>query len=82
VKTLSEKRDVREGIGWIVIPVILGEAVWSLIVSIVNNLVVPWFGDVIQQFSRLPATPFTQRPYDYPDLFISALDFVLPDSRR
>ena len=30
-----------------------------------NNLVVPWLGDVMVQASGLP-TSFTQRPYDYP----------------
>lgn len=54
--------------------VIVGKAVWSLIVSIINNLVVPWLGDVIQQFSRLPTTPITHQPYDYPDLLVSVLE--------
>src|SRR5437870_6927561 len=41
-----------------------------------NNLVVPWLGDVMGQASGLPAS-FTQRPYDYPDLFISVLEFCI-----
>jgi hypothetical protein len=41
-----------------------------------NNLVVPWLGDVMGQSSRLP-TSFTQRPYDYPDLFVSILEFCI-----
>jgi len=56
--------------------VILGEAIWSLIVSIMNNLVVPWLGDMMGQASGLP-TSFTQRPYDYPDLFVSVLEFCI-----
>ena len=70
----SEGPDARKWIGRIIIAVILGEAIWSLIVSVMNNLVVPWLGDVIGQSSRLP-TSFTQRPYNYPDLFVSILEF-------
>ena len=44
--------------------------------SIMNNLVVPWLGDVMGQASGLPAS-FTQRPYDYPDLFVSVLEFCI-----
>ena len=54
--------------------VILGEAIWGLIVSVMNNVVVPWLGDVMGQSSGLP-TSFTQRPYNYPDLFVSILEF-------
>src|SRR5213082_305628 len=75
VKTFtSEGADARKWIGRIIMAVILGEAIWSLIVSVMNNLVVPWLGDVMGQSSRLP-TSFTQRPYDYPDLFVSILEF-------
>ena len=71
VKTLtSEGPDARKWMGRIIIAVILGEAIWNLIVSVMNNLVVPWLGDVIGQSSGLPAS-FTQRPYNYPDLFVS-----------
>jgi hypothetical protein len=71
VKTLtSEGSDARKWMGRIIAAVILGEAIWSLIVSVMNNLVVPWLGDVLGQSSGLPAS-FTQRPYDYPDLFVS-----------
>src|SRR5689334_8452410 len=56
--------------------VILGEAIWGLIVSIMNNLIVPWLGDVMGQSSGLP-TSFTQRPYNYPDLFVSMLEFCI-----
>ena len=77
VKTFtSEGADSRKWIGRIIMAVILGEAIWSLIVSIMNNLVVPWLGDVMGQASGLPAS-FTQRPYDYPDLFISVLEFCI-----
>src|SRR5437867_6739159 len=77
VKTFSSGgADARRWIGRISLAVILGEAIWSLIVSIMNNLVVPWLGDVMGQASGLP-TSFTQRPYDYPDLFISVLEFCI-----
>ena len=77
VKTFtSEGPDARKWIGRIIIAVILGEAIWSLIVSVMNNLVVPWLGDVMGQSSGLP-TSFTQRPYDYPDLFVSILEFCI-----
>jgi hypothetical protein len=77
VKTFtSEGAGARKWIGRIIMAVILGEAIWSLIVSVMNNLVVPWLGDVMGQSSGLP-TSFTQRPYDYPDLFISVLEFCV-----
>jgi large-conductance mechanosensitive channel len=77
VKTFtSEGSDARKWMGRIIIAVILGEAIWSLIVSVMNNLVVPWLGDVMGQSSGLP-TSFTQRPYDYPDLFVSILEFCI-----
>jgi len=77
VKTFtSEGADARKWIGRIIMAVILGEAIWSLIVSIMNNLVVSWLGDVMGQASGLP-TSFTQRPYDYPDLFVSVLEFCI-----
>jgi hypothetical protein len=76
------KTSVLEGagagqwVGWIIIAVILGEAIWGLIVSIMNNLIVPWLGDVMGQSSGLP-TSFTQRPYNYPDLFVSMLELCI-----
>jgi large-conductance mechanosensitive channel len=77
VKTFtSEGADVRKWIGRIIMAVILGEAIWSLIVSVMNNLIVPWLGDVMGQSSGLP-TSFTQRPYDYPDVFVSILEFCI-----
>src|SRR6476646_6023744 len=72
----SEGPDARKWIGRIIIAVILGEAIWSLIVSVMNNVVVPWLGDVVGQSSGLPAS-FTQRPYDYPDLFVSVVEFCV-----
>ncbi|MGH7867727.1 MAG: hypothetical protein ACREP9_08900, partial [Candidatus Dormibacteraceae bacterium] len=69
-----QKADTRRWIGRIIVAVILGEAIWGLIVSIMNNVVVPWLGDVMGQSTGLP-TSFTQRPYDYPDLFVSVLEF-------
>ena len=77
VKTFtSDGADVRKWIGRIIVAVILGEAIWNLIVSLMNNVVVPWLGDVMGQSSGLP-TSFTQRPYNYPDLFVSVLEFGL-----
>jgi len=77
VKTFtSEGSDPRKWIGRVIMAVILGEAIWNLIVSVMNNLVVPWLGDVLGQSSGLP-TSFTQRPYDYPDLFVSVLEFCI-----
>jgi hypothetical protein len=69
----SEEADGRKWIGRIIMAVILGEAIWSLIVSVMNNLVVPWLGDVMGPSSGVP-TSFSQRPYDYPDLFVSVLE--------
>jgi large-conductance mechanosensitive channel len=77
VKTFTaEGADARTWVGRIIVAVILGEAIWGLIVSVMNNLIVPWLGDVMGQSSGLP-TSFTQRPYDYPDLFISVLEFCM-----
>ena len=77
VKTFtSEGPDTRKWIGRIIMAVILGEAIWSLIVSVMNNLVVPWLGDVMGQSSGLPIS-FTQRPYNYPDLFVSILEVCI-----
>jgi hypothetical protein len=72
----SEGADVRRWMGRIIIAVILGEALWGLIVSVVNNLVVPWLGDVMGPSSGLP-TSFTQRPYNYPELFVSVFEFCI-----
>jgi len=72
----SEGADARKWFGRIIMAVVLGEAIWSLIVSVMNNLVVPWLGDVMGPSSGLP-TSFTQRPYDYPELFISVLEFCI-----
>jgi hypothetical protein len=72
----SEGTSARNWIGRIIVAVILGEAIWNLIVSIMNNLVVPWLGDAMGQSSGLP-TSFTQRPYNYPDLFVSVVEFCL-----
>ena len=72
----SDRADARKWIGRIVMAVILGEAIWHLIVSVMDYVVVPWLGDVMGQSSGLP-TSFTQRPYDYPDLFVSVLEFCI-----
>jgi hypothetical protein len=74
-KTFASE-DPRKWIGRILMAVILGEAIWNLIVSVMNNLVVPWLGDLFGQSSGLP-TSFTQRPYNYPDLFVSILEFCI-----
>lgn len=72
----SDGTDTRRWTGRLIIAVILGEAIWGLIVSVMNNLVVPWLGDVMGQSSGLP-TSFTQRPYNYPDLFVSVMEFCI-----
>lgn len=74
-KTFASENP-RKWIGRILMAVILGEAIWNLIVSVMNNLVVPWLGDLFGQSSGLP-TSFTQRPYNYPDLFVSILEFCI-----
>ena len=77
VNTLtSERADAGKWMGRMVIAVILGEAAWNLIVSVMNNLIVPWVGDFIGQSSGLP-TSFRQRPYNYPDLFVSVFEFCI-----
>jgi hypothetical protein len=72
----SEGVEARQWIGRIIMAVILGEAIWSLIVSVMNNLVVPWLGDMMGPSSGLP-TSFVQRPYDYPALFVSVVELCL-----
>jgi large-conductance mechanosensitive channel len=76
VRPFSDGADTRRWIGRLIIAVILGEAIWALIVSVINNLVVPWLGDVMGQSSGLP-TSFTQRPYNYPELFVSVFEFCI-----
>ncbi len=68
--------DGRKWVGRIIVAVILGEAIWNLVVSIMNNVIVPWLGDFFGQSSGLP-TSFTQRPYNYPDLFVSVVEFCI-----
>src|SRR5438552_9378895 len=75
-ETETRKTGTRNWIGQIIVAVILGEAIWNLIVSVMNNLIVPWLGDVMGQSSGLP-TSFTQRPYNYPDLFVSAVELCI-----
>ena len=72
----SEGADGRRWIGPLIIAVLLGEALWGLIVSVMNNVVVPWLGDVMGQSSGLP-TSFTRRPYNYPELFVSVFEFCI-----
>jgi large-conductance mechanosensitive channel len=60
----------------LLIAVILGQAIWSLMVSLMDNVVVPWLGAVMGPSSGLPAS-FIQRPYDYPDLFVSIVELCL-----
>jgi hypothetical protein len=71
--------QVADGRGWIgrlIIAVLLGEAIWGLIVSVMNHVIVPWVGDVMGPSSGLP-TSFTQRPYNYPELFVSIFEFCI-----
>jgi large-conductance mechanosensitive channel len=72
----SDRADARKWIGRMVMAVIFGEAIWHLIASVMDYVVVPWLGDVMGQSSGLP-TSFTQRPYDYPDLFVSVVEFCI-----
>src|SRR3984893_3840667 len=72
----SDGGDTGLWFGRIIIAVLLGEALWGLIVSVMNNVVVPWLGDVMGQSSGLP-TSFTQRPYNYPELFVSVFEFCI-----
>ena len=66
----------RRWIGRIIIAVILGEAVWTLIVSVMNNVFVPWLGDLMGPSTGLP-TSFVQRPYNYPELFVSIFEVCI-----
>jgi large-conductance mechanosensitive channel len=72
----SDGGDTRRWFGRIIIAVLLGEALWGLIVSVMNHVIVPWLGDVMGQSSGLP-TSFTQRPYNYPELFVSVFEFCI-----
>jgi hypothetical protein len=72
----SDGGDTRRWIGRLIIAVLLGEAIWGLIVSFMNYVFVPWLGDVMGQSSGLP-TSFTQRPYNYPELFVSVFEFCI-----
>ena len=72
----SDGGDARRWIGRLIIAVLLGEAIWGLIVSFMNHVFVPWLGDVMGQSSGLP-TSFTQRPYNYPELFVSVFEFCI-----
>ena len=65
--------DVRKWTVRIIIGVLLGEAVWNVIISFMNNVFVPWVGDMTGQSSGLP-TSFSQRPYDYPDFLVSVVE--------
>jgi large-conductance mechanosensitive channel len=72
----SQIADQRGWIGRLIIAVLLGEAIWGLIVSVMNNVIVPWVGDAMGTSSGLP-TSFTQRPYNYPELFVSVFEFCI-----
>jgi len=69
-KSVATAYDPGKWLGRVIIGVLLGEAIWNLIVSSMNNLFVPWLGDMMGQSSGLPAS-FTQRPYNYPEFFVS-----------
>ena len=72
----SEGGETRNWIGRLIVAVLLGEALWGLIVSVMNHVVVPWLGDVMGPSSGLP-TSFTQRPYNYPEVFVSVFEFCI-----
>jgi hypothetical protein len=71
-----EETGAARWMGRVIVAVILGEAIWNLTVSVTNYVVVPWLGDLFGRSSNLPAS-FTQRPYNYPDLFVSMMEFGL-----
>jgi hypothetical protein len=72
----SDSGETRGWIGRLIIAVLLGEAIWGLIVSFMNHVFVPWLGDAMGPSSGLP-TSFTQRPYNYPELFVSVFEFCI-----
>ena len=72
----ADRADLRKWTGRVLMAVILGLAIWNWIVSVMDYVVVPWLGDVMGRSSGLP-TSFTQRPYDYPDLLVSVLEFCI-----
>jgi hypothetical protein len=71
-----ETADSRLRMGQLLIAVIVGAGIWNLIVSLFNCVIVPWIGGVMGPNSSLPAS-FTERPYDYPDLFVAVLEFAV-----
>src|ERR1700722_17765926 len=73
---ISQAANGRGWIGRLIIAVLLGEAIWGLIVSVMNNVIVPWVGDAMGTSSGLP-TSFTRRPYNYPELFVSVFEFCI-----
>jgi hypothetical protein len=75
-RPFTSEGDTPRWIGRLIIAVLLGEATWGLIVSFMNHVFVPWLGDVMGQSSGLP-TSFTQRPYNYPELFVSIFEFCI-----
>ena len=68
--------ETRRWMGRLLVAVLVGEGIWNVIVSLMNNVIVPWLGDAMGQSSGLP-TSFTQRPYDYPDLFVAIIELCL-----
>ena len=72
----ADRADLRKWTGRVLMAVILGLAIWNWIVSVMDYVVVPLLGDVMGRSSGLP-TSFTQRPYDYPDLLVSVLEFCI-----
>jgi hypothetical protein len=72
----SDRADLRRFTGRMLMAVILGLAIWNLIVAVMDYAVVPWLGDLVGPGSTLPVS-FTQRPYDYPDLFIALVELCV-----
>jgi hypothetical protein len=71
-----DPNETRRWMGRLLIAVLLGEGIWHFIVSLMDYVVVPWLGTVMGPSSGLPAS-FLQRPYDYPDLFVSIVELCL-----
>lgn len=74
-RSFSPGYESRRLMGRILMAVIFAEAIWGLIVSLVDNLIAPWLGQLMGQGAGLPLS-FT-RNYDYPDVFLSLLEACL-----
>jgi large-conductance mechanosensitive channel len=74
-KLIVDRDEARRWTGRLLMAVILGLAIWNLVVSVIENVVVPGLGALMGQDGSLPAS-FTKN-YDYPDLFVAVLKFCV-----